>query len=86
MKYVAIIDYINHDQIAATRPAHREYLTDLKNQGKLVTAGPFEDDSGALIVYEADSTQEVESLIQEDPFNKAGVFARYALRPWKKVF
>ena len=86
MKFAAIIDYANHDQIASTRPAHREYLTSLKERGKLVTSGPFEDDSGALIIYEADSPDEAESMIREDPFNKAGVFASYSLRPWKQVF
>ena len=85
MKYVAVIDYDNHEQIAATRPAHREYLTSLKERGRIVASGPFEDDSGALIIYEADSADDVESMIREDPFSKAGVFASYTLKPWRQV-
>lgn len=86
MKYAAFIEYQNKDAIAETRPIHREYLGKLKEQGKLAASGPFDDDSGALIIYEADSQEEAEALIAADPFNKAGVFAKYTVKPWRQVF
>lgn len=86
MKYAAIIEYGNHDKVAETRPAHREYLGTLREAGKLAASGPFTDDSGALIVYETETPEEAEDLIQNDPFNKAGVFQTYELRPWNQVF
>lgn len=86
MKFATFFEYANADQIAATRPAHREYLTKLREQGKLAAAGPFDDDSGALIIYEAASTEEAEALIRDDPFHSAGVFARYTIKPWRQVF
>ncbi len=55
MKFATIFEYGNHDQIAETRPIHREYLGTLREQGKLAASGPFEDDSGALIIYEAET-------------------------------
>ena len=58
MKYAACIRYGNSDQIATVRPRHREYLGSLKEQGKLAASGPFTDDSGALIIYEAESEAE----------------------------
>jgi uncharacterized protein YciI len=86
MKFATVFEYGNHDQIAGTRPSHREYLGSLKEQGKLAASGPFEDDSGALIIYEADSREEAEALIAEDPFRKAGVFKSYTIKPWRQVF
>lgn len=86
MKFATVFEYGNHDQIAGTRPSHREYLGTLKEQGKVAASGPFEDDSGALIIYEADSQEEAEALIAEDPFRKAGVFKSYTIKPWRQVF
>src|SRR5271170_5765761 len=69
MKYAAIVAYTpDASTIAKARPAHREYLTGLVEQGKLVISGPFADDSGAILVYETGSPEQVKTLIVEDPF------------------
>jgi uncharacterized protein len=87
MKYAAIIEYVQDKaKIAVVRPVHRQYLTSLKEKGQLAVAGPFTDDSGALIVYEAASAEEAEKLLQADPFNQNGIFVKYVLRPWNTVF
>jgi uncharacterized protein len=86
MKFAAVFRYDNKDKIDEIRPAHREYLGQLQAEGKLHTAGPFTDDSGALIVYEVDTEQEARDLIESDPFNEAGIFASYAIKPWRQVF
>lgn len=86
MKYAAVIEYIqDKEKIGQIRPTHRQYLTGLKEKGQLVACGPFTDDWGALIIYEAGSAQEAEALIQADPFNKGGVFVRWTVRPWNAV-
>lgn len=85
MKFATIFEYGNHDRIAETRPRHREYLGKLKEQGKLAASGPFEDDSGALIIYETDTQEEAEQLIEGDPFREAGVFQSYTIKPWRQV-
>lgn len=86
MKYAAIIEYIpDAERVQSVRPVHREYLASLRSQGKLAAAGPFVDGSGALIVYEAESAEEAETLVTSDPFNEAGVFVSWALRPWNQV-
>jgi uncharacterized protein len=86
MKFATVFQYGNQDQIAGTRPSHREYLGQLRDQGKIVASGPFEDDSGALIIYEADTQEEAEALIEADPFRAAGVFQSYTIKPWRQVF
>ena len=83
VKYAAIIDYPNEpEKILAIRPTHRVYLGGLHAQGKLPISGPFTDDSGAIIVYEAESAEAAESLLKADPFAQAGVFVNYKFRPW----
>jgi uncharacterized protein YciI len=68
MKFAAIIEYIqDKDKIQSIRPTHRQYLADLLARGKLAVSGPFTDDWGALIVYEAESASEAEQLLQGDP-------------------
>lgn len=86
MKYATIFSYSNDKAaIAEARPRHREYLAGLKAQGKLFAAGPFPDDSGALIVYDAASREEVEQIITADPFRQAGVFQSWTIYPWNQV-
>ena len=86
MTYTVTIEY-GHDgaKIQANRPAHREYLRGLVAANKLVISGPFTDDSGALIVYNADDESEVEGIIKADPFYACGVFQTWVIRPWKIV-
>jgi uncharacterized protein len=85
--FAAVIEYSRDTaKIAAVRPAHREYLTQLLHEGHLVAAGPYLDDFGALIIYEAADAAGAEALIQHDPFHAAGVFVRWTVRPWKMVF
>jgi uncharacterized protein len=87
MKYAATIEYLqDRNKVESVRPTHRVYLTSLLEQGKLFAAGPFEDGSGALIVYEAGSHEAAEALLKADPFHAAGVFLKWTIRPWKVVF
>jgi uncharacterized protein len=86
MRYAAIAKYTpDAATIAKARPAHREYLTRLIEQGKLVISGPFADDRGGLLVYEAESPAEVEGLITADPFAQQGVYVSWEIRPWNVV-
>ena len=87
MKFAAIIEYSQDKaKSAEIRPVHRQYLATLKAAGRLAASGPFTDDSGALIIYEADSPGAVDALMKADPFHAAGVFIKWTVRPWTMVF
>lgn len=86
MLFATVFRYENKEKIGEVRPAHREYLGKLHEEGKLHTAGPFTDDSGSLIVYDVETEQEAKDIIEADPFHEAGIFASYAIKPWKQVF
>ena len=84
MKYLAHVGYTNDaTRIAAHRPAHRQYLAGLLQQGKLIAAGPYTDDSGAVFIYEADSDQAAAALLAGDPFSINGVIVNPAVKPWR---
>ena len=86
MKFAAVIEYIqDRAKIQELRPTHRQYLTSLLQKGQLAAAGPFLDDFGALIVYEANSRDEAEQFLKADPFNQNGIFVSWVIRPWNTV-
>ena len=68
-----------------TRPKHREYLKTLLDAGNIVLSGPFVDDTGALLVIEADSREEVEGFLANDPYLDAGVVDNAMVKEWNIV-
>jgi len=84
-KFAAILTFGNTEQRLAARPAHREYLKGLLDGGKLVASGPWVDDSGALIIYEAADETEARALIAADPYNSGEIVANLELREWNRV-
>ncbi|MEV0615975.1 muconolactone Delta-isomerase family protein [Nonomuraea sp. NPDC050404] len=67
------------------RPAHREHLRRLKEQGRLVTAGPWADDSGALHVYEVADEAELREILREDPYTAVNGYEIVSLREWTPI-
>lgn len=80
---------------AKARPAHIERLEALKNEGRLIMAGPLPaidaNDpaeagfSGSLIVAEFDSLEDATNWAKADPYIEAGVYQNVTVKPYKKV-
>ena len=78
-----------------TRSAHLERLESLKNEGRLVLAGPHPaiDNitpgeagfSGSLIVAEFESLNAARSWANADPYKAAGVYQSVIVKPFNKV-
>ena len=86
-KFVAIVTFGDLEKRDEARPAHRAYLQQLLNEGKLHESGPWVDDSGACLIYEAANEAEVRAIIAADPYAAAeGVVANLELREWNRVF
>jgi uncharacterized protein YciI len=62
-------------------PAHRAYLQDLKARGALVLSGPFADRTGGMVLINAASREEAESIAEVDPL-VANRVDTYELREW----
>ncbi len=83
------------DKRLAARPAHLARLNELKDDGRLLLAGPFPaidspdpgpaGFSGSLIVAAFDSLQAAQTWADADPYVAAGVYARVSVKPFKKV-
>ena len=78
---------------AVARPAHLERLDALKEDGRLILAGPFPAidcmDAGAvtgsLIVAEFDSIEAARQWANDDPYVLEGVFKGVDVKPFRKV-
>lgn len=69
------------------RPTHRVFLREQYDANRLVESGPFVDDTGALMVYEAESEEAVRAIIANDPyFMNDGVVASFEVKEWNVVF
>jgi uncharacterized protein YciI len=69
------------------RPSHREYLQEQLDAGTLVTSGPYADDSGALLIYEAASTEALQQILNNDPYwMTTGVIDSVVIKEWNVVF
>jgi uncharacterized protein YciI len=77
------------------RPAHLARLNTLKDEGRLVIAGPFPAiDSpdpgpagftGSLVVAEFNSIEDAKAWADADPYIDAGVYESVTVKPYKKV-
>lgn len=66
------------------RPQHRERLATHAAAGRLLAAGPWRDDSGALLVFVVDGQEDLDRLMAEDPYYTApGVTV--TVRDWDPV-
>jgi len=77
--------YADLDARARVRPDHLAYARSLHERGSLILAGPVGDGSGAMMVLKLDSVEEVEGIIEADPYTAAGVGVDHVLRPWNVV-
>jgi uncharacterized protein YciI len=77
------------------RPAHLARLQQLKNEGRLVLAGPHPaidsenpgaaGVSGSLVVAEFASLDVAQQWADADPYIAAGVYANVTVKPFLKV-
>lgn len=79
----------------SARPDHIARLETLKNEGRLLIAGPHpaldtEDPgeagfTGSLVVAEFGSLTDAQAWADADPYIAAGVYAQVIVKPFKKV-
>ncbi|WP_226664942.1 YciI family protein [Microbulbifer aggregans] len=79
----------------SARPAHIERLNTLKDEGRLLIAGPHPAiDSeepgeagftGSLVVAEFASLEDAKNWADRDPYVEAGVYASVTVKPFKLV-
>jgi len=84
--YAVTYTYDGSDAIAEIRPTHRAYLSQLLENGTLLASGPLVGADGALLILRADSVEAVAEVLDNDPFDIAGVITERAISEWNPVF
>jgi uncharacterized protein YciI len=67
------------------RPAHRERLAALAVEGKVLAAGPWTDESGALLVFSVDTRAELDAILAADAYYTAPGVTVASVQEWKPV-
>lgn len=83
------------EQRVKARPAHLARLNELRDQGRLLLAGPYPaldtpdpgpaGFTGSLVVAEFANLQQAQAWAEADPYLAAGVYAQITVKPFKKV-
>jgi uncharacterized protein len=74
---------------ASVRPAHIEYLD--AHKPLILAGGALLDDDGTgghggIILLDTDDRAVAESFVKDDPYQKAGLFAKVTVTRWRKAF
>ena len=79
----------------AARPAHVARLVELRDEGRLLVAGPHpavdsQDPgvagfTGSLVVVDFPSLEEAKAWADQDPFVAAGVYQQVVVKPFNPV-
>lgn len=97
MLYAIISEDVNDslEKRMAARPDHLARLETLRDEGRVVLAGPHPaidaetpgdaGFSGSLVVAEFDSLDDAQAWADADPYVIAGVYAQVVVKPFKKV-
>ena len=96
--YYAIISEDVEDSLplrTRARPAHIDRLNQLKNEGRLLVAGPHPaldtpepgdaGFTGSLVIAEFDSLEAARSWADADPYVEACVYRQVTVKPFKAV-
>ncbi len=85
--YLVQIRYIPEatERRLAARPAHRAFLTELHDAGKLIDAGPTADQLGAYLIYRCADVAELSQIRQQDPY-PADSYETVSISEWLPLF
>ncbi len=74
------------EAVTAIRPSHRAWLTERLAAGELLASGPMVDSPNALLIWRANALDELNELLNQDPFDQAGLIAQRTIAEWNPVF
>lgn len=83
-KYVVIYEDERKDALSPDLlKGHVEHIRDLHSRGIIFLCGPLKNSDGkGLLIFEANSREEVEYQVLKDPFIVRKWYARYRIYEW----
>lgn len=91
MKYAVLFE--DNEEFAHMRPKymadHLQFLSD--NSNRIDAAGPFKDavsanPAGGIWIVDADDAEQVQALVEDDPFYPTGLRKSIRILEWTRVF
>lgn len=83
--YAVQLAFSDDDTRLALRPQHRERLAHLAAEGHLLAAGPWSDESGALLVFTVDSRADLDAILAGDPYYTVAGVSIASVHEWNPV-
>ena len=82
--YAAVFTFVQDIMERRTphREAHVKHVTGLRDAGRVIMAGPWENYDGALIIFRAEDREDVEQMIHDDSYYKAGLWPQIDIHEW----
>ena len=74
------------EEVNQIRPTHRVWLAEQLESGALLASGPMVDSPAALLIFRAESIEELNALLDQDPYEQAGVIGERTIEEWNPVF
>ncbi|NMN99896.1 hypothetical protein HH308_01545 [Gordonia sp. TBRC 11910] len=68
------------------RPAHRAWLSEQVDAGRMLIAGPLTDGSGGLFLVRGDDADSTREFVAADPFQQVGGVSAVRVQEWTPVF
>ncbi|MBU6144499.1 MAG: hypothetical protein KGQ56_03405 [Acidobacteria bacterium] len=73
-------------ELNQVRPDHRAWLAEQLEAGNLLASGPMVDRAGGLLIWRAESMEDLSRLLDQDPFELAGCIGERSIEQWDPVF
>lgn len=82
MKYFAVFLPMKNEQKSKDfRARHLEFLAKGRDEGRILMNGRFTDGAGGLVIYKGASLEQVEELVNTDPYIINGA-RKYEIHEW----
>lgn len=69
--FVVELQFDGNPERLALRPAHRDRLVRLRDEGVVRMAGPFPDDTGAFLIFDVPILDDLQRVLDDDPYYRA---------------
>ena len=79
------LEFSGHPARLEHRPAHRDKLAALHGAGKLRLAGPWSDESGALLIFDVSDESELREILDDDPYYRAHGVTVARIAKWEVI-
>ncbi|MCZ8511983.1 YciI family protein [Paenibacillus filicis] len=85
MKYFVVwLPMLDEEKSRVFRPEHLAYLQQQRGQGRIFANGRFTDGWGGMVIYQAESQEEVAAWAENDPYVIHGARS-YEIHEWDMV-